>query len=82
MGDSTPAYERFINYHWRLPCCGCVMTQTVRHTGSISVDAEAAAKFGEQAHTRLAHWFAVRSARHRCELVSEDNPYGLLPKDT
>jgi len=40
-------------------------------------------RFGEHSTQLLAYWYQVhfiKENRHRCELVSEDNPMGLIPK--
>lgn len=34
---------------------------------------------GRMGEEKLEHWMDNRVKRHRCELVSEENPMGLLP---
>ena len=45
--------------------------------GDIGRD-EAIVEFNELGGRTMSHWLVNRTARHRCELVSQDNPGGLI----
>lgn len=58
--------------------CGCSITQSVSAVGSPKVE-----DFMEWATPILAHWYDTRinkEQRHRCELVSSENPNGFAPR--
>jgi hypothetical protein len=59
----------------QLPC-GCAFGHAVRNVGPIN------SKFPKFAGDVLQCWLDNRMPRHRCELVSETNKYGLVPRET
>lgn len=54
-----------------LPCCGLVL----RHSASTSEPKD----WEMRTRERINYWLKVRTDRHRCDLVSEDNPMGQIP---
>lgn len=50
-----------------LPCCGVVLTNTAR-----------AKSLNKGCEEVLDFWVVRSTERHRCELVSEDNPFGFI----
>lgn len=62
--------------------CACgSMTITHRAEFSPEKGVEEAALFATHGAKSLAHWAADRIPRHRCELVTQDNPNGIAPRD-
>lgn len=57
------------NMQATLGCCGAVLAHACRLN----------APHEEMAESKLRQWLDNRVKRHRCELVSEENPMGLLP---
>jgi hypothetical protein len=60
-----------------LPCCGCRLKMSIREEGTLRGQEQRARciKFGAE---RLTYWVENRSGRHRCALVSDINPMGLV----
>jgi hypothetical protein len=61
----------------RLACCGLVMKIGSHLEGAMTPDEiQHAADFNIE---KIKYWFENRTKRHRCELVSDDNPMVLTP---
>lgn len=57
--------------------CGCHMTQAVVHEFHGTINESNIRAVSDSNANTLSHWFKQRAPRHRCELVTEDNPNGL-----
>ena len=64
--------------------CGCKVQHGVASEHDYDLaDQSRIDIYGREAAKCLAYWASSRFAeedRHRCELVSDENPYGLTPR--
>ena len=64
--------------------CGCNIEHGVASSHEYDLnDDEQVAEYGSSAANTLAYWARCRfvlEKRHKCELVTKDNPCGLLPR--
>lgn len=70
---STPADRPYVTaMEYTLPCCGLVIRQYRADAGGDGWE--------KRNREALDYWAESRVSRHRCELVSAENPMGLLPR--
>jgi len=57
--------------------CGCHLTQSVNNEFYGTINTGNIRAVNDSNSTIFAHWFEQRASRHRCDLVTEENPNGL-----
>lgn len=57
--------------------CGCHMKQAVVHEFHGTINEGNIRAASDSNGNTLSSWFNQRAPRHRCELVTEENPNGL-----
>jgi hypothetical protein len=82
MSDTTEINEQYTSKAERvLPCCGLALRHMVGEFAQPSPYAPPTPEgWEERNRARLEYWLNERTSRHRCELVSADNPMGLMPR--
>lgn len=78
-GTQTAVTSEKITYSWQLPC-GCTISHECVNRGPRTVGTAEAQEFAEKAQQHLAFWYRDRAPRHRCELVSAENPNGIATR--
>lgn len=77
--DETASVSAVINLTVRYPLpCGCTLQQTL--SSEVVPPVENIEGWIAQEGGKLAYWFKDRAPRHRCELVSTENPNGIQPR--
>ena len=75
MSDAQTCANDYVEIGRSLPC-GCL----VRNRAVCSHDSETTDDDTLQLVRKLNYWFSTLVARHKCELVSAENPCGVTPR--
>lgn len=73
----APPKELNFTMSVELPC-GCIISCFQRHTFPGTINAGNIRAVNDSNATTFANWFELRAPKHQCELVSNDNPNGLV----
>lgn len=57
--------------------CGCTIQCNMKNTFPGTINAGNIRAVNDSNSSMFAHWFEHRAPKHRCDLVTEENPSGL-----